>query len=88
MTVSAGIVAVGVAALLGTGLTFVALAPVALILVLPILRNRVRGAVQRMSLGMIAFLYLGWMFGHLGFLANAANAYGYLCYLIFRDRGE
>ena len=69
--------------MIDTGLIFAALAPVALILVLPILRNRVRGAVQRMSLGMIAFLYLGWMFGHLGFLANAANAYGYLCYLIF-----
>jgi len=82
-TVSAGIVAVGVCALLDTGLTFVALAPVALILIVPILRNRVHCAVQRMSLGMIAFLYLGWMFGHLGFLANAANAYGYLCYVIF-----
>ena len=23
------------------------------------------------------------MFGHLGFLANAVNAYGYLCYVIF-----
>lgn len=39
--------------------------------------------LQSLSLGVIAFLYLGWMFGHLGFLANAANAYGYLCYLIF-----
>jgi phosphatidate cytidylyltransferase len=39
--------------------------------------------LQSLSLGMIAFLYLGWMFGHLGSLANAANAYGYLCYLIF-----
>jgi phosphatidate cytidylyltransferase len=38
--------------------------------------------LQSLSLGMIAFLYLGWMFGHLGFLANTANAYGYLCYLI------
>ena len=82
VTISAGIVAVGVAAWIGNWLIFAALAPVALILVLPILQNRVRGAVQRMSLGMIAFLYLGWMFGHLGFLANTANAYGYLCYLI------
>jgi phosphatidate cytidylyltransferase len=82
VTVSAGIVAVGVAAWIGNWLIFAALAPVALILVLPILQNRVRGAVQRMSLGIIAFLYLGWMFGHLGFLANTANAYGYLCYLI------
>ena len=56
---------------------------VALILLIPILRNRVRGEVQRMSLGMVGFIYLGWMFGHLAFLANAANAYGYLCYVIF-----
>src|SRR4029077_4889424 len=76
VTVSAGIVAVGVAAWIGNWLIFAALAPMALILVLPILQNRPRGAVQRMALGMIAFLYLGWMFGHLGFLANTANAYG------------
>jgi phosphatidate cytidylyltransferase len=81
-TVSAGIAAVGVTALIDTGRIFVAIAPATLIFVLPILQNRVRGAVQRISLGTIAFLYLGWMFGHLGFLANAANAYGYLCYLI------
>jgi phosphatidate cytidylyltransferase len=81
--VSAGIAAVAVAALIDRNLIFVVLGPVALILVLPILQNRVRGAVRRMSLGLVAFLYLGWMFGQLGFLANAANAYGYLCYLIF-----
>jgi len=81
-TVCAGILAVGIAACIGTWLIFAALAPVALILVLPILQNRASGAVQRMSLGVIAYLYLGWMFGQLGFLANSANAYGYLCYLI------
>ncbi len=36
-----------------------------------------------MSLGIVAFIYIGWMFGHLGFLANAGNAYGYLCFVIF-----
>ena len=81
--VSAAIGAVGVAALIETSLIFVAFLPVALILVLPILQNRAGGAVRRMSLGLIASFYLGWMFGQLGFLANAANAYGYLCYLIF-----
>ncbi|HXA10328.1 MAG TPA: phosphatidate cytidylyltransferase, partial [Chthoniobacterales bacterium] len=39
--------------------------------------------LQRMSLGVVAFVYLGWMFGQLAFLANAGNAYGYLCYVIF-----
>lgn len=37
----------------------------------------------RMSLGMVAFVLLGWMFGQLGFFASSPNAYGYLCYLIF-----
>ncbi|HMJ06629.1 MAG TPA: phosphatidate cytidylyltransferase [Chthoniobacterales bacterium] len=56
---------------------------IALILLIPILRNRYRGELQRMSLGIVAFIYVGWMFGHLGFLANSVNAYGYLCFVIF-----
>lgn len=56
---------------------------IALILIIPILRNRYRGELQRMSLGIVAFIYVGWMFGHLGFLANSLNAYGYLCFVIF-----
>jgi phosphatidate cytidylyltransferase len=56
---------------------------IALILLIPILRNRARGELQRMSLAIVGFVYIGWMFGHLGFLANATNAYGFLCYIIF-----
>jgi phosphatidate cytidylyltransferase len=56
---------------------------IALILLIPILRNRARGELQRMSLAIVGFVYIGWMFGHLGFLANANNAYGFLCYIIF-----
>jgi len=56
---------------------------IALILLIPILRNRSRGELQKMSLGIIGFIYIGWMFGHLGFLANATNAYGFLCYIVF-----
>src|SRR2546428_839141 len=37
----------------------------------------------RMSLAIVGFIYIGWMFGHLGFLANASNAYGFICYIIF-----
>ena len=93
--VYAGITAVGVASLMshprgeepGTGWYgfFVALPvfAIALILIVPILRNRARGELQRMSLGIVGFVYVGWMFGHLGFLANAVNAYGYLFYVIF-----
>src|SRR5213075_2728840 len=56
---------------------------IALILLIPILRNRTRGELQKMSLSIIGFIYIGWMFGHLGFLANATNAYGFLCYIVF-----
>ena len=91
----AGIIAVGTASLIrqpqaeepGRGWygLFVAVPvfAIALILLVPILRNRFRGELQRMSLGIVGFVYVGWMFGHLGFLANAVNAYGYLCYVIF-----
>ena len=93
--VYAGIVAVGVASLMsdphgeepGPGWYgfFVAVPAfaIALILLIPILRNRARGELQRMSLAIIGFIYIGWMFGHLGFLANARNAYGFICYIIF-----
>ena len=56
---------------------------IALILLIPILRNRARGQLQNMSLSIVGFIYIGWMFGHLGFLANPTNAYGFLCYVIF-----
>jgi len=93
--VYAGIVAVGIASLISDprgeepcpgwyGL-FVAMPAVtiALILLIPILRNRARGELQRISLAIIGFVYIGWMFGHLGFIANARNAYGFICYIIF-----
>lgn len=53
------------------------------ILLIPILRNRAQGQLQMIALGILGFLYIGWMFGHLMFLANAGNAYGYVLYLIF-----
>ena len=90
-----GIVAVGAASLVrhprglepGTGwyglFGAIPVFAIALILLIPIARNRFRGELQRMSLGIVAFIYVGWMFGHLGFMANATNAYGYLCFVIF-----
>ena len=91
----AGIIATGVTSLVGhphgeepgTGWygLFVALPVfvIAVILLIPIVRNRVHGQLQRMSLTIVGFIYIGWMFGHLGFLANAVNAYGYLLYVVF-----
>jgi phosphatidate cytidylyltransferase len=93
--VYAGIIAVGVASLVphprgeepGAGWygLFVAVPvfAIALILLIPILRDRARGELQKMSLAIVGFIYIGWMFGHLGFLANSINAYGFLCYIIF-----
>jgi len=93
--VYAGIVAVGIASLVSQprgeepgvawyGL-FVAVPAfeIALILLIPILRNRARGELQQMSLAIIGFFCIGWTFGHLGLLANATNAYGFICYIIF-----
>ncbi len=56
---------------------------IALILFVPIVRNRVQGQLQSMSLAILGFIYMGWMFCHLAFLANATNAYGYLLYVLF-----
>jgi phosphatidate cytidylyltransferase len=56
---------------------------IAALLVIPILRNQPAGQLQAVSLAIVGFIYIGWMFGHLGFLANSTHAYGYLLYLIF-----
>jgi len=56
---------------------------IAVILLIPILRNRTKGQLQGVSLAILGFIYFGWMFMHLGFLANAPHAYGYLLYLAF-----
>ena len=55
---------------------------IAAILLVPILRNRVVGQLQMISLTIVGFIYVGWMFGHLGFLANADHAYAYVLYLL------
>jgi phosphatidate cytidylyltransferase len=90
-----GVVAVGVTSLMpqpqgaepGSGWygLFIALPvyAVALIVLIPIVRNQVQGQLQSVSLAIVGFIYIGWMFGHLAFLANAANAYGYLLYVLF-----
>lgn len=56
---------------------------IALILLIPILQNRAHGELRHISLAIIGFMYIGWMFGHLGLIANARNAYGFICYIIF-----
>jgi phosphatidate cytidylyltransferase len=56
---------------------------IAAILVIPIVRNRVHGQLQMLALAIVGFVYFGWMFGFLAFLANANHAYSYLLYLLF-----
>ena len=56
---------------------------IALVLLIPILRNQTQGQLQAIALALLGFIYIGWMFGHIAFLANAKDAYGYLFYLIF-----
>ncbi|HEX6083155.1 MAG TPA: phosphatidate cytidylyltransferase [Thermoanaerobaculia bacterium] len=56
---------------------------VSAILMIPIIRDRAKGQLQPIALALLGFIYMGWMFGHLAFLANARNAYGYLLYLLF-----
>jgi phosphatidate cytidylyltransferase len=52
------------------------------ILVIPVLRNRAQGQLHLLALAIVGFVYFGWMFGHLAFLANSAHAYSYLGYLV------
>ncbi len=90
--VSLAIAAVGVAALVrdprqglpGWYGLFMALPvyAIAVILVIPILRNRAKGQLQAVALAIVGFIYFGWMFGHLAFLANARFAYAYLLFLL------
>ena len=55
---------------------------IATILLVPILRNRITGQLQALSLTIVGFVTIGWMFGHLGFLANSDHPYGYVLYLL------
>ena len=56
---------------------------IAAFLVVPILRNQAQGQLQLIALAILGFIYIGWMFLHLAYLANTNGAYGYLLYLLF-----
>jgi phosphatidate cytidylyltransferase len=55
---------------------------VAVVVAIPVIRNRTEGQLQLLALAIVGFLYFGWMFGHLALLANAAQAYSYLGFLV------
>jgi phosphatidate cytidylyltransferase len=56
---------------------------IALLLVVPIALNRTRGQLQMLALAILGFLYIGWMFEHLAFLANSDHPYAYILFLVF-----
>lgn len=56
---------------------------ISLFVFIPIALNRTEGQLQRLALTILGFIYIGWMFGHLGFLANSDHPYGYILYLVF-----
>ena len=55
---------------------------IAAILAIPVLRNRGQGQLRLLALAIVGFVYFGWMFGHVAFLANSTHAYSYLGYLV------
>ena len=56
---------------------------IVLIVLTPIVRDRTQGLLQAVALATLGFMLVGWMFGHLGFLANSAHAYGYIAFVVF-----
>jgi phosphatidate cytidylyltransferase len=56
---------------------------VAGVLIMPILRDRTKGQLQSIALGIVGFIYIGWMFGHLAFLANGHDWHGEILFLLF-----
>jgi phosphatidate cytidylyltransferase len=52
------------------------------LLIVPILRNQSKGQLQLVALSIFGFMYMGWMFGHVGFLADSGNPYGYLLFIL------
>ena len=61
---------------------------VSAILIVPIARNVAQQQLQRVALAILGFVYLGWMFSHLGFLANSPHAIGYLLFLVLAVEGS
>ena len=56
---------------------------VGLIVLIPILQNRHEGQLQAITLGVMGFMYFGWMFGHVSFLADSFYFVNYVLYLVF-----
>lgn len=55
---------------------------ITLVVLIPILRNRVEGQVRMMSLTIMGSIFIGWMFLHLALLADRPQAVGSLLFLL------
>ena len=56
---------------------------ISLFLLIPILRNRTEGQLQKVALSGLGYVTIGWMFLHVAMFTGRDNAYGYLLYLLF-----
>ena len=56
---------------------------IGLIVIVPILQNQHQGQLQAVSLGVMGFIYFGWMFGHLSFLVDSSYADNYVLFIVF-----
>jgi phosphatidate cytidylyltransferase len=54
-----------------------------LVAAVPVVRNRVEGQLQAVSLAVVGLVFVGWTLMHLAFLTNAPGAYGYLAFVVF-----
>lgn len=55
---------------------------IAILFVIPVVRDCTQDQLRLLALALLGFLYFGWMFNHLSFLANSTFAYSYLGYLV------
>ena len=55
---------------------------IALFIMMPILRNHTQGQLQAVSLTILGYIYIGWMFLHLAFLADCPNFKGYILFIL------
>jgi phosphatidate cytidylyltransferase len=55
---------------------------IAAIQILPVVRNRYQGMLQKVALSTVALLYLGWFPAHLAYLANHPQRYAYILFLV------
>jgi phosphatidate cytidylyltransferase len=55
---------------------------IALFILMPILRNYAQGQLQAVALAILGYIYIGWMFLHLAFLADSPNFRGYVLFIL------